>query len=86
MVETQSQYAETMKHALKSRRLLCDALNKLFWKCRMPLYMYKAGCTTDEWAKYWLAELRDMLDGHSISGIKWNAGDSRFVPCRERRE
>lgn len=75
-----------MKHDLKSRRLLCDALNKLFWKCRMPVYMYKDNYTTDDWARFWLATLRDGPDDERITGIKWEPLFSRFVPCRERQD
>ena len=68
-----------MKHDLKSRQLLCDALNKLFWKCPKPAYM-----TGDDWADYWVGELRDMGD-KSVTGIKWSTKSSLFVPCRERK-
>lgn len=74
-----------MKHDLKSRRLLCDALNKLFWKCRMPKWLHERGTTSDTWAEYWLAELRDAPEGHEITGVKWEPLLSRFVPCRERK-
>ena len=73
-----------MKHDLKSRQLLCNALNKLFWKCRMPDYMAEEKATLEDWAKYWVAELRYM-DNKSITGIKWSSKDCLFVPCRERR-
>lgn len=74
----------TVKHDLQSRRLLCDALNKLFWKCRMPNYMMEEKASLNDWANRWVAELRHM-DKKSITGIKWSAKDCLFVPCREWR-
>ncbi len=68
-----------MKHDLKSRRLLCDALNKLFWKCPIGV----GG--VHSWAEYWLGELRDGPDNKAINGIKWDRENELFVPCRERR-
>lgn len=73
-----------MKHDLKSRRLLCDALNKLFWKCRMPT-CFLGQATLDEWANFWIAEIRSGPDDKCITGIKWSVEHCLFVPCRERR-
>lgn len=75
-----------MKHDLQSRQHLCDALNKLFWKCPMPKWMQEGGYTVNDWAEYWLGELRNMPGDKAVTGIKWRAKDSLFVPCRGWRK
>lgn len=71
-----------MSTNLKSRQLLCVALNRLFWKCPIPDY-YESD--RNDWAEYWLAELRDGPEGRRITGVKWDRRTSDFVPCRERK-
>lgn len=71
-----------MTHDLKSRRLVCAALNRLFWKCPMPKHLEDEGYTTDGWARYWLAELRDGLSKQNITGLYWDEKSCLFKPSR----
>lgn len=61
--------------------LLCQALNRLFWKCPMPERVAVHGEeATGVWAEYWLAELKDGPDGQRVTGIKWDAHNGEFIP------
>jgi hypothetical protein len=65
-------------------KLLCRALNKLFWKCPMPEHLRNSSAAavgTDDWARYWLAELADMPPGEAITSIVWNAQENEFQPA-----
>ena len=51
----------------------------------MPKWMQEGGYTVNDWAEHWLGELRNMPGDKAVTGIKWRAKDSLFVPCRGRR-
>ena len=57
---------------------VCRALNRLFWKCPIPERM-RGPDETNEWAEYWIGEIRDGPDGYRIEGITWNRENCEFV-------
>jgi hypothetical protein len=75
-----------MKLTLRERRLICEALNRLFWKCPIPPHLRTKRQETDQndWARFWLAELSQGPDGQRLTGIRWDEVNSTFKPCRTR--
>jgi len=71
----------------KSIRLVCRALNRIFWKCRPPARVVEFITDPQEhlniWAKYWLAELAEGDCRQSITGIVWDG--TEFKPERRKR-
>ena len=75
-----------MTHDYQARKLLCQALNRLFWKCPPPKRIIDDSTGDTEaieaWANYWVAELADGPARHSITGIYWDAAAEEFKPKR----
>lgn len=64
--------------AAAGHALVCRVLNRLFWKCPIPERMMGPDAEND-WAEYWLGELRDGPEGCEIEGITWDRGRCEFV-------
>lgn len=75
-----------MTHDATSTRLLCQALNRLFWKCPPPKRILDEATgdtqAITDWANYWLAELADGHARDNITGIYWDAAAEEFKPER----
>jgi hypothetical protein len=56
--------------------VVCDVLNKLFWKCPCP---ERLNGDINEWAAVWIGELRD-IPGTSLflNRVQWDAKNSLF--------
>lgn len=56
--------------------IVCDVLNKLFWKCRCPEHL---DGDINEWAAVWLGEIREIPNiSNAVFKIRWDPVDALF--------
>lgn len=63
-------------------QLLCNALNRLIWKCPVPS-RFTGTHVLLRWAEYWIGELKNGPEAIAITGLEWDLEDSRFQLSKE---